>query len=282
MAPKPLTTVSYVFDELTECDERQYIESVKEQYGIHSVQVLCDDAWTFKDWENWPSDPNRPGGSFYRMILEHVYERAHDEDLRVLLTGYMGDHLYSAGGDWIADLILDRQFLRAAQELIFQIKNAGWKRTLRIGHIRRTARRVVDSIHPGAIRFPRRNSPPDWIDPAFKEFFTRNNKMNPGFERHGTLLGVDASSDIAHAFRSTNRHQIELRNPFRDRRLIEFILAIPAYQLYCHGISRYILRNAMQDILPETIRTRSTKTSFISVYHRGVERERELHRVLYQ
>jgi asparagine synthase (glutamine-hydrolysing) len=122
IVPKTLTTISYVFDELSECDERQYIESVKEKYGIHSIQIPCDDVWTFK---NWHYNPNQPGGNLYRMVLERVYERAHQEGMHVLLTGYMGDHLYSAGGDWIADLLLDRQFLRAGQELIFQIRNMG-------------------------------------------------------------------------------------------------------------------------------------------------------------
>ncbi len=39
LAPQPLTTISYVFDELTDCDERQYIEAVKAQWGIRSIQI---------------------------------------------------------------------------------------------------------------------------------------------------------------------------------------------------------------------------------------------------
>jgi asparagine synthase (glutamine-hydrolysing) len=277
IAPKTLTTVSYVFDEFTACDERQYIESVEEKYGIHSIQIPCDDVWTFKNWENWPQNPNRPGGNPYRMILERVYKHTQEEGVQVLLTGYMGDHLYSAGSDWIADLIVDRQFSRAWKELIFQIENRGWKRALKTGHIRRTARRVIDAIRPGAMRLPHRGSSlPSWIDPAYKSCFTSHTMLNPVFERHGTLLSLEASNDLAHTFRNTNRYQIELRNPFRDRRLIEFILAIPAYQLYCHGAFKPILRVAMQDILPEIIRTRSTKTSFVPLYQRGVESEREL------
>jgi len=276
IAPKKLTTISYVFNEVSECDERHYIESVMEQSGIHSIQVPCDDIWTFKNWKSWPHNPNQPEGNLYRLLLERVYQRAREEGLHVLLTGHMGDHLYSAGGDWIADLILDRQFLRAGQELISQIRNIGWKRTLKTGHVRRTARRVVDSIYPGAIRLPHRNNLPARINPAFMDCFAGQNKRPPVLERHRTLLSLEAANDLSHAFGNNSCHQIELRNPFRDRRLIEFILGIPAYQLYYHGVFRHILRTAMQGVLPEIIRTRYTKTSFIALYHRGIEREREL------
>lgn len=274
IAPKRLTTVSYIFDELPECDERQYIESVKEHYGVQSVRVACDEDWTFKNWENWPHNPNQPEGNLYRMILERVFGRARQEGVHVLLTGHMGDDLYSAGGDWIADLILDGQFLKAGQELILQIRNMGWKRTLKTAHLRRIARRAVDSILPGRLRLPRRPGSPAWISPTFASCLTSPNPVNAAFARHGALLSLETANDMAHVFRYTSLHQIELRNPFRDRRLVEFVLAIPAYQLYFHGVFRHILRTAMQEILPEVIRTRHTKTSFNSLYHRGVDRER--------
>jgi asparagine synthase (glutamine-hydrolysing) len=68
LQPQPLTTISYVFDELAECDERRYIETVKEKWGIHSIQIPCDDAWPLKDWAHWPSNPNHPEGNPYRLL----------------------------------------------------------------------------------------------------------------------------------------------------------------------------------------------------------------------
>jgi asparagine synthetase B (glutamine-hydrolysing) len=152
----------------------------------------------------------------------------------------------------------------------------GWKRTLKMHHPRRIVRRAIDAIRPGIIRLPDQNKLPDWINPTFKEFFTNRTRLNPGFERHGTLLSMEASNDLARTFSNTNRHQIELRNPYRDRRLIEFVLAIPAYQLYSHGMFKHILRIAMRGVLPEIIRTRHGSTSFVALYHRSVEQEQEL------
>ena len=68
LAPQPVTTISYVFDELSDCDERQYIGAVVKQWGIHSIQIPCDDAWPLKDWKNWPHNSNKPEGNPYGLL----------------------------------------------------------------------------------------------------------------------------------------------------------------------------------------------------------------------
>ena len=91
IAPTKLTTISYIYDELKECDERQYIELVIEKWGINSIQIACDDAWPFKDLAKWPINPNLPDLNFYRWLKERADEHAQNEGIRVLLTGEYGD-----------------------------------------------------------------------------------------------------------------------------------------------------------------------------------------------
>jgi hypothetical protein len=54
---------------------------------------------------------------------------------------------------------------------------------------------------------------------------------------------------------------LEIRRPYRDRRLIEYVLALPADQLYRPAESKRILRRAMRGRLPEGVRTRRHPTS---------------------
>ena len=54
---------------------------------------------------------------------------------------------------------------------------------------------------------------------------------------------------------------MELRYPFNDKRLIEFCYAIPATQKLHQGWSRYILRGAMEGILPSEIQWRAAKSN---------------------
>ena len=274
LAPQLLTTVSYVFDELAECDERQYIETVKKQWGIRSIQIPCDDAWPYKNWQNWPRNPNQPEGNPYRLLKERAYHRAQTERLRVLLTGGFGDQLYSAGKDWLADLIAKGHLLKAGRELSLQIKSTGLRWTLQAGFLQRAARRLL-SIIPGVRRLHRRPTMPSWLTSFSAGYlFKVGTRLDPAFERHGNLLGISTANSCSGEIFNASRHALELRHPYRDRRLVEFVLALPAYQLYYRGLYKHILRTAMQGILPESIRTRIYPTSLEPLFFRGIEREK--------
>lgn len=54
-------------------------------------------------------------------------------------------------------------------------------------------------------------------------------------------------------------NHITIRDPSKDRRVVEFCLSIPSDQYVKNGNDRYLLRRAMKGILPESIRT-NTKT----------------------
>jgi asparagine synthase (glutamine-hydrolysing) len=58
------------------------------------------------------------------------------------------------------------------------------------------------------------------------------------------------------------RFGVEPRHPFTDRRLVEFALALPGRFKFGAGLNRLILRQAVQGILPDTLRLRGQKTVF--------------------
>ncbi|MBL8101264.1 MAG: asparagine synthase (glutamine-hydrolyzing) [Anaerolineales bacterium] len=57
-------------------------------------------------------------------------------------------------------------------------------------------------------------------------------------------------------------HGVEVRSPFMDWRLVTFVFAIPSAHKIGGGYTKRILRDAMKDILPEAIRTRTKKLGF--------------------
>ncbi len=272
LAPSPLTTISYVFDELQECDERNYIEAVKSRWNIRSIQIPCDDAWPLKNWPAWPHNPNYPEGNPYRLLRERAYARAKDEGLRVLLTGGFGDHLYSAGVDWLADLLAEGRIAEAGREMSLYLRYAGLRWTWRAGFLQRVARRWLDAI-PGGDRIKRKRVPKAWLT----SFSDQQVSANPAvdFGPQNNLLGLTtALSSSGEAFH-TNRHALELRHPYRDRRLVEYVLSLPAHQLYFHNLNKRVLRSAMKDTLPEMIRTRLWPTSLETLFLRGMTLEKE-------
>jgi asparagine synthase (glutamine-hydrolysing) len=67
-----------------------------------------------------------------------------------------------------------------------------------------------------------------------------------------------------------HRHSLELTQPYWDRRLIEFVMALPADQLGRPGRKRRLQRNAMVGRLPEAVRERVERTSFVPLLKKGL------------
>ena len=273
IAPDQLTTISYVFDEFHDCDERKFIEMVKDRWHIRSIQIGCDDLWPYKEVDNYPIDPNFPNGNIYRMIMERVYNSAHKDSLRVLLTGNFGDELYSADEEWLADLISDGHYREAYRELIRHFRLSGIKTSLKSDYLRHVGRRFMNFL-TGRNNRSKIKKYPDWLTPLSIGFLkNQENQYGSSFSQRSNLLGLFASQNSTNGKLIANYHTLELRYPYRDRRLIEFVLSLPAYQLYNLGFTKYILRRAMQDTLPMPILSRSRPTNLLSLYNHGLKLE---------
>jgi len=59
-------------------------------------------------------------------------------------------------------------------------------------------------------------------------------------------------------------HGVEVRSPFMDWRLVSFVFSLPSASKIGSSFTKRILRDALQGILPESIRTRTSKLGFVS------------------
>ena len=64
--------------------------------------------------------------------------------------------------------------------------------------------------------------------------------------------------------RNSMAHSIEARVPFLDHRLVEFAFNLPAEYLVSKGVTKRIMRNGLQNILPPQIANRRDKKGFIT------------------
>ena len=55
---------------------------------------------------------------------------------------------------------------------------------------------------------------------------------------------------------------LESRNPFLDYRLVEHTLSLPNAKIINKGVTKYILRESLKDILPAKIYSRTSKIGF--------------------
>jgi asparagine synthase (glutamine-hydrolysing) len=65
---------------------------------------------------------------------------------------------------------------------------------------------------------------------------------------------------------------LETRFPFWDRQLLVFCLSLPTRFKRRHGTERWVLRKAMQNLLPEDVRCRTDKTDFQHSVRQAMQR----------
>lgn len=76
------------------------------------------------------------------------------------------------------------------------------------------------------------------------------------------LTGGEEATIREDAERMGTHAGVELRHPYYDRRLVEFVLGLPDDLRYRHGQMKYILRLALQDVLPRAVVDRVGKADF--------------------
>jgi asparagine synthase (glutamine-hydrolysing) len=68
--------------------------------------------------------------------------------------------------------------------------------------------------------------------------------------------------------------RVEARHPFLDRRLAEFVFAVPVDLWLRDRWPKWLLRQATGGLLPDSIRWRGDKTPFSAYFARGLDRNR--------
>lgn len=275
-----LSSFSYIFDELGSCDEREYIEPVVESLALEAHYLKGDDKWPLRNLAKWPvpRDPISLDPYFWLPIA--LMEAARDQGVNVMLSGHYGDMLFEGASYWAADMLRDG----------------------RLGEVIEISRKNPNSWREDVMERGLRQLLPNRWKQTFRRFFPRRtaqslNALNPDFilrtgleERMERSRGEDlygAPGQLSRYLGLTLGYMpptmatlsaiwqefgIQLIEPMRDRRLAEFVFAIPADQLGLPGTanSKRILREAMRGYLPEVVRLRPTKTNYRALFEKGL------------
>jgi asparagine synthase (glutamine-hydrolysing) len=258
------------------CDESEYIKAVAAKCGVPlnleppTPPEQIDLAAQVEQFRDFPNYPNLTSGFGMRRLQCR-------KGARLALTGVGGDEWFSGSIEDNADV------LRALRipTLIRQIRtDAAQSETRLMNHLSPLHLLITTAVMPlmprglrRLVRWRRRTPYPAWVGPDFARRIDLYARLTaePSFPH---VKGVsrrllyetlhDGELPITHAMveQALGRMGLEIRQPFYDRRLIEFAFSIPSDQLRRDGFERYVVRNAMRGILPELVRTRITKASF--------------------
>lgn len=289
----PLRTVSLVFDKTPSWSERPFIEAVLACGNFEPTFVNGDDYAPFDDFTRVLAEQESAYLAPGLALTRKLYRRAADLGIRVLLDGHGGDEVVSHGYGRLSELASSGRLLalwRESRAIAAVHKSSFWP--LFVSYVRRSPYWRFLSVVGAGVRQVRRAScgarPNSQFDPIqflnpdlvrrtnvvtrLREAQRRRTEVSRTEQaRHANVL---SSAIQSYAFEVMDKAAaavgIEPRYPFWDKRLVEFCLALPASEKLDKGWSRFILRRAMQGILPEKVRWRRDKLGFAPHLIRGM------------
>lgn len=278
---EPLPTFSGIYEHRLECDEREYMEAVHSGGGFDPHFTYFDHLRPLGNLENYLWHVDQPHYTPTLYTSEALWQMAKQQNVRVMLDGFMGDQIVSTGITYLVELARKFQFRRLFKE-IRAIEQQGLINSSSYLMWRYIKQESIKSNLPVPIlelwRDLRGQETPKprvdkYISPSFAQ---KTNLVERLMELQGHLYMPDKFARKFHYFQirsgvntaavETVNHisqevNLDIRLPFLDKRLVEFCLAIPASQKLSDGWSRMIVRRGMHDILPEEIRWRSSKAN---------------------
>ena len=272
-----LKCISWIFNETEGADEREFMDEMSLHCHIEAVHIPGDGLWPLRRPAQWAPGRNSPLRSLHSGLQAEAYRTARNLGSSVLLNGEMGDQLYAGFSCWLLDLVRDRRLLEAGRGLARE----AWLDWRNRARKRRMTRRCLRPFLPG---YPVSGAP-YWLTSEARTILERDEQSpddagcNSRAENWSRLGDPMSAWSICQARAISLAAGVEVRRPYRDRRLIEFVLALPAYQLYRPGWFKWILREAMQGVLPEKVNRRRQVSSLLALVHRGLlEQEGEITR----
>lgn len=250
---KDLRAYTVVYNSLIKDEEGYFARQIADFLKIPIQFIPMDELKPFERWEqdelHWPEPVDDP---FFAGLFDQFGALA--SDCRVVLSGEGSDNLmHFQMWPHIKDMFRNREWSNLVKQT---------SRYLRIrpsivpGIKRRTAKFFENG--PGAPTLPK------WLSPDFarrlnlkdraQQWSTLQRLQHPVLpEAHASLALPQWSAMFEWEHAGLTRTPVEVRHPFMDLRVVNFLLALPPFP---HFYEKNLLREATVGRLPESVRMR--------------------------
>lgn len=274
-------TYSMVFPDRPEADESPFIDAVVARHRCRGTPVRYQ-------------TPGSTGPAVFQPALDHgdlpelatgevlfapLLRRAYAQGHRVMLTGVGGDDYLSGSVFRAADLLRRGRPVSAAMYLHHY--RAVWDIS-RINALRAAVAPFVPDIVTRTVRAHRPALRTPWLQ---SDFITRTGlpeRMKGGFYRVPRRTSAVVRASLVHLWSGDGSHLhdallragrnagLDMRQPFLDRRLVEFLITLPDDLRFRDRQPRYLLRRALGPHLPAAVATRVDKADFARLTRDGL------------
>ena len=267
-------TYSLVYPDVPSADESAFIDAVARHNGARSVcwPVRPAPMQGFRVFAGASRTGDVADIATGQWVQTPLLHRIRADGHAVCLTGCGGDEWLTASLFRVPALVREGRPLEA------------WRFAAQYRHDPRRDpgaallwRTVAAALLPGPVKALLRGlgaspAPPSWIEPALARRVGLAARMRAAFDRvsGGRHLVVReslvrlTSGEGAFVREALDRMGeaagVELRHPFFDRRVVEFLIGLPDDLRMRHGVHRYLLRQTFGAVLPDLVRTRLDKS----------------------
>lgn len=264
-------------------EEIQHVDTVAQQTSNLDLNlILSDQTGPFSGLKQHILEEDFHLGPFY-YIEQAIAIAARNRNIRTILTGLGGDMLVSQTGK---GTFLRQLFNRSGMRSMPHLKNSLRKSRSFKGFI---AQELVIPFFPeflgkclmgqNAIGKSVENTilRTDFL--AENDITTRladktlyaNRLFKSNHAKMAYVLDVGWPTYIPEQW--GRKMQVEFLHPYADLRLIEFCLSLPPEYFAYGPQKRGLYREAMTDMIPDSVRMRSSKGAFIPLFHRSIRNE---------
>jgi asparagine synthase (glutamine-hydrolysing) len=199
--------------------------------------------------------------------LKGTFEKAYQEDIRVLLNGDVGNSTVSWGNalNYYANLLKKLKWIKLSQELNQYSRNVGGARYGNLPTITRAAFPKLNKIVSGNIE----ESSSNIITLDFAQETGVFEKLKQyGIDHTGLLSITDLYEqrrmiyEGIHPYNASNsfyaklslKYSIWKRDPTNDLRVVRYCFSVPEEQYVMNGLDRALIRRSTENILPDEVR----------------------------
>ncbi|MHC8321515.1 asparagine synthase (glutamine-hydrolyzing) [Pseudomonas sp. GB2N2] len=251
-------------------DESPFIDIVADHFNLDVHKV--DLAWSVSETlalmhkATWYNDA--PLGSLSNVAFYLLMSQANKLNVKVILSGQGADEILCGYkkylGFYIKHLIKNKKYITAAK-VLFSFARTG---TILNQFGFAEAKRYLEgkgvsatSIMSDAVKKQFKKAPIGAIGKSLEE------RQWLDYKKYSVPYLTHYEDRMSMAFAR------EIRLPFLDYRLVEFMLNAPAHLKLFKGWTKYLLRSAYQEFLPKSITWRKDKQGFTSPQDEWLKRE---------
>jgi asparagine synthase (glutamine-hydrolysing) len=278
----PFTTFAYRYEGFPQCDERHISEPLARHWGMR-IEEISSDAWHAGDLLGGRWDVDGPAVGIYRPLQDAAMERARSLGIRQLFIAARGDNMVG-GYIWdVAGLLLSGSVTEAFRELgryrgahgldlsrgvhrtfLNAAAFAVMARSRRLADLRarRNARVLERRLAQGSLA-------ESWVSEALlrevdlRTVFGASDR--PRFTNRAAQARYDTVFDRFTELgnlqneRRAATYGLRIEDPWSDRRILEFVCAVPQHALNRVGDTKRLARRALTGLVPPAVQAAARK-----------------------